>query len=270
MSVSIICACKNRVNALLVSISSWTQFEQIKEIIIIDWNSDESINYLQHLDTRIKIIRVNNEDYFNQPQPLNLAASICSSEYILKLDCDHILNPYFNFFDYHKPKETEFVVGFNSLVENQMLHPLWGLLYIKKSHFDSVGGYNENMGKYYAVEDDELTTRLISFGLTPKPIKIQKLSAIHIPHSDEDRVKNFESFNDIKKSLEKRVTKDFYSEATKLSKFKNFQHYPNCSKMMCIFETNKINHIDVEYYVKPIYKWKITEISNQIYEAIKV
>lgn len=264
MSVSIICACKNRKKPLSISLASWIQFDEVDEIIITDWNSDDCISDLTRLDNRIKIIRVENEPYFNQPQPLNLAASLVKSEYILKLDCDHILNPYFNFFDYHKPKEKEFIVGYNSLLKDQLLHPLWGLLYVKKSHFNSVGGYNEHMGKYYAVEDDELTTRLISFGLTLKQIKIQKLSALHIPHSDKDRIENFESFNSIKKSLEKRETKDFYSEAVKVSKFKNFEKYPNCAKMLGIFTP------DDEYYMEPIYKWKVTPISDQVYEAIKI
>ena len=45
-NVSIITACKNRVNSLKVSLSSWIQFDEVKEIIIVDWSSDEPINYL--------------------------------------------------------------------------------------------------------------------------------------------------------------------------------------------------------------------------------
>jgi glycosyltransferase involved in cell wall biosynthesis len=270
MSVSIISACKNREKALSISLSSWVQFDEVTEIVIVDWSSDEPINHLSKLDKRIKIINVKGEKYFNQPQPLNLAASITTGDCILKLDCDHILNPYYNFFDHHKIEKNTFIVGFNSLIENELLHPLWGLLYIKKNHFDSVGGYNENMGKYYAVEDDELTIRLISSGLIPKSIQIQKFTAIHIPHSDKNRIENFESFSDIKNSLEKRLTKNVYSEATKLSKLKNYKTYPSCSKMMCIFDSNNVDIIDVEPYASRVYHWKIKSLSDQIYEAFKI
>ena len=71
--VSLICACKNRYNALRVALNSWLAFDQIHEIIIVDWDSEESISHLSKLDERIKIIEVKNRPYFNQPQPLNLA-----------------------------------------------------------------------------------------------------------------------------------------------------------------------------------------------------
>ena len=74
MNVSLITACKNRYNPLLISLQSWLLFDEVKEIIIVDWSSDDPINYLTKLDKRIKIIRVDDEQYFNQPQPLNLAA----------------------------------------------------------------------------------------------------------------------------------------------------------------------------------------------------
>ena len=165
MSVSIITACKNRSKPLAISIASWMQFDEVDEIIVTNWDSDNSINHLTVWSEKVKIINVKNEPYFNQPQPLNLAASLVKSDYILKLDCDHVFNPYFNFFDFHQITEDSFVTGSNSLLTGMdfdFLHPLWGLLYVKTEVFKNLGGYNENMGKYYAVEDDELAVRLIS------------------------------------------------------------------------------------------------------------
>jgi len=87
-SISIIAACKNRVDPLKVSLMSWLSFDQVKEVIIVDWSSDEPINYLTKFDSRVKVIRVDNKEYFNQPQPLNLAASIATGDYIFHLDAD--------------------------------------------------------------------------------------------------------------------------------------------------------------------------------------
>jgi glycosyltransferase involved in cell wall biosynthesis len=98
MTVSVISACGNRGKALAVSISSWIQFDEIDEIIVTDWNSTDPIFHLTELDSRIKVITVKNEPYFNQPQPLNLAASLVKTDNILKLDSDTVMNPYFNFF----------------------------------------------------------------------------------------------------------------------------------------------------------------------------
>jgi predicted glycosyltransferase involved in capsule biosynthesis len=279
MSVSIITACKNRSKALSVSIASWIQCDEVDEIIVTDWNSDGPIDHLARLSKKIKIINVKDEPYFNQPQPLNLAASLVTSDYILKLDCDHVLNPYFNFFDLHQLEENKLIVGFNSLVDNEFLHPLWGLLYVKTETFRKVGGYNENMGKYYAVEDDELCTRLMSYGCTPIPIQINNLSALHIPHTDKDRVKNFESFQKIQKILDVEGTNFnqgynenlFYNYAAQICKRKNLEDHPLCSKIKKIFEQKSYDQLGwIDWYCEPIYKWEISQQGDQIYKAIKL
>ena len=173
MNVSLICACKNRFDALRVSLNSWLAFDQIKEIIIVDWSSEESISHLRNLDERIKIVEVPNQQYFNQPQPLNLAASIASGDYILKVDSDYIINPYYDFFDKYTPGDGEFLSGKSSYdppeyydEESQTYNVqfgrmqveeirdycnnyspwfmyLTGLLFVKKDDFLNVGGYNE-------------------------------------------------------------------------------------------------------------------------------
>ena len=111
MSISLITACKNRVDALKISLMSWLNFKEITEIIIIDWSSDEPINYLTKLDPRVKVVRVSDKQYFNQPQPLNLAAKISTGDYILKLDCDHLLNPYYNSIEKYFPTDESFICG---------------------------------------------------------------------------------------------------------------------------------------------------------------
>jgi hypothetical protein len=277
MSVSIIAACKNRSKALSISIASWIQFDEVDEIIVTDWNSDEPIDHLTRLSKKIKVIRVNDEPYFNQPQPLNLAASISTGDYILKLDCDHVLNPYFNFFDLHKIEENCFISGCNASkwkMDSYFLYPLWGLLYLKTESFKKVGGYNENMGKYYAVEDDELAVRLISYGLTPMLMDITKFSALHIPHTDKDRIENFESFENIQKILNENKKnlskKELYSHAVKLSRNKNHSNYPMASKVLDMFNKNSNEKVDNSFYSAPIYNWKITRVNDQIYKAVKI
>jgi hypothetical protein len=287
MSVSIISACKNRSKALAISMSSWMQFDEVDEIIVTNWDSDDPIDHLTILSNKVKIINVKNEQFFNQPQPLNLAASLVKSEYLLKLDNDHILNPYFNFFNFHEIKENYFVSGSNKLfkgLDYDFLHPLWGLLYVKTEDSKKVGGYNENMGKYYAVEDDELAVRLISYGLNPILIDPQKLTALHIPHTDKDRVKNFESFEGITKILSEfgkdLVGDSLYNYIAKLCKDKNHNVYPISARMMEILdfdtnekfdkETQKETIQSINWYSEPLYKWEITQINDQIYEAVKI
>ena len=116
MNVSIITACKNRSKPLSISLQSWLLFDEVKEIIIVDWSSDESISHLTKLDSRIKVITVSNKKYFNQPQPLNLAASIATGDSILKFDVDHVINPYWNFFQSYPIDKNTFVSGSPNII----------------------------------------------------------------------------------------------------------------------------------------------------------
>ena len=288
MAVSIISACKNRGKALSISAASWVQFDEVDEILIVDWNSDKPIDHLTRLSKKVKIITVKNEPYFNQPQPLNLAASLVKSDYLLKLDCDHILNPYFNFFDLHKNDGNDFIYGCNGVnmkgMDAYFLCPLWGLLYVKSQIFTLVGGYDENFGKYYAAEDDDLCMRLMSYGLNPRSIDIHKLSALHIAHTDKDRVKNFQSFENVNNILTQSKTDlkedKFYNYMAELCRNKNKQEKPILHKMMSMFEEYKtLGHLstesleiisNIDFYCEPIYKWKITQLTDQLYEAVKV
>ena len=88
--ISVICAVKNRINMLKFSINSWVAYKNIHEFIIVDWSSDDITHdeeeYFKKLDDRIKIIKVENEKYFNLSKSFNLAAKNASGDLLLKLD----------------------------------------------------------------------------------------------------------------------------------------------------------------------------------------
>jgi len=217
-NVSLICVCKNRLESLRVSLSSWLLFDPIKEIIIVDWDSEEPIHNLTQLDPRIKVIRVNNKKYFNLAQPLNLAASQATGDYILKVDTDYIINPYYNFFESYLVDETCFVSGAHDapdlvygpdqngeytidMAKNEFMNVvdyvncfshyfryLRGMLYVSRDNFLKVNGYNELIDTY-GFEDGDMETKLKSLGLSHKKISYDH-ALIHIPHSDKKRIEN--------------------------------------------------------------------------------
>jgi hypothetical protein len=297
MSVSVICACKNRYDALRISLNSWLAFKEINEIIIVDWSSDVPINSLAKLDKRIKVVRVENEQFFNQPQPLNLAASLVKSKYILKLDCDYILNPYFSFFEHYKIDENLFLCGQDSY---ECKHEYWnenmggycvnlhamdtseliqyaytyspffkyltGLCYVTTENFWRVGGYDENMGKYYAFEDDHLTKRLTMSGLNC--IKLdQGFNIIHLPHPDKKRYENFEGYGSI-------------SEDSNIENVKNMMADPNISNenrwnleyllaKMNVQKNEELFKDIKDYHVDRLYDWDIISIDDQNLCAVR-
>jgi FkbM family methyltransferase len=288
MNVSIICACKNRYDSLSVSLTSWLKHEYIKEIIIVDWSSDVSFDHITEVDDRIKLIKVNDQKYFNQPQPLNLAINFASGDYILKLDADYIINPYHNFFESYPIDETTFVSGHHDIDSIEYIDPetglsvvnfsllnfeeirnyvnsyshyfkyLTGLLFISKKNLLSIGGYNENLGKYYAFEDDEICKRLEIYGLTHKKIKYDH-TLIHIPHSDKKRFENFLGFSE----KEKQYLNSF-SEGEKKWQYEYFISQSH------IKQNAKLSGEIKDYYVSPKTKWNIIKMEEQIYQAERI
>ena len=282
MSVSIVTACKNRTKALSISAASWVQFDEVDEVIVTDWNSDEPVNHLTRLSKKIKIITVKNERYFNQPQPLNLAASLVKTDEILKLDSDTVMNPYFNFFDHHTIDDRTFLTGTDASWSfydqrkisrpDQFLHypylkPLWGTLYITKENYSKIGGYNENIDTYVAWEDTELYERLLFLGLKHIKIKHNEKTLFSLPHGVTKRIENFKAFN------ENKTFENTFREHIK--KYNNVENDSVVHKMI-LERHNRINckkyklKEDSSYYVKPVVKWNIEQVSPQHYVAQKI
>jgi predicted glycosyltransferase involved in capsule biosynthesis len=263
-AVSIITACKNREFSLRVSLMTWMQFKEVAEIIITDWSSDKSLSYLTEWDKRIKVIRVPNQKYYNQPQPLNIAASVASSQKILKLDNDHILNPYYNFFKDYKINETSFLTGMN--IEPQDVYfGLFGMLYVHRKNFWNVGGYNENFGKYYSYEDDDMIHRLQLSGLEMKKIIPETNRMIHMPHPNNRRVEHFEGdaeINDYEVKLRKKMSERFsgWSLDKRVGDIMSSRHnYTNRMK----FDIKNVK----EPFVQRKYHWNVEKINDQEYRA---
>ena len=269
MNVSLICACKNRNAPLKISLSSWLLFEEIKEIIIVDWSSDNSIEYLTKLDSRIKVITVPDQQYFNQPQPLNLAARIATGDYILKVDTDYILNPYFNFFECYKVDSSSFLCGQNDYQEFEInsspyFKYLRGLLFVTRENYLKVGGYNEIHTQYYAYEDDEIVHRLELLGLKKKKVCYNH-HIIHIPHPDKKRVENFEAYHTDKK-LEENIRKmlsTHYSD----EELEYQVEYVLAQQHIEINRQKSLSEIK-DYYFKSN-KWKVKQTGTQTYMATK-
>lgn len=267
MTVSIVCACKNREQSLSISLSSWKMFSEVSEIIIVDWNSDTEIDYFTSLDKRIKVIRVSNQKYFNQPQPLNLGIDFASSEKILKLDCDHILNPYYNFFEDYDLEENCCISGINNNLYD-VYKGIYGVLYINKKDFLKVNGFDENMGRYYSFEDDQILIRLKLLGIKIKKIIPESNRIIHLPHPHIKKVENFEgSYNSTEiKKYEQKIREELsqkYSGDSLDRKVSILLAVEHNKKNMEIY--GKFNSKNT--FIERIHKWDINKVNSQYYVA---
>jgi GT2 family glycosyltransferase len=200
--ISVICACMNRMEILKVNIMSWLNFSEIGEIVIVDWNSKQPLYDLLKLDKRIKIVRVEDQKYFNISQAFNLALDNSTLEYVLKLDTDYFLNPYYNFFKSHPVQNDSFYVGCwhhcqeNNDIPKPIFQHLSGLCYARREYLIAVKGYNEHFTGY-GYDDTDLHNRILASGKR-KIIINHDYSVMHIPHSTTERLANYEpnSWND--------------------------------------------------------------------------
>lgn len=193
--VSVICACMNRNDILKINIMSWLNFSEIGEIVVVDWNSKQPLYDLLDLDDRIKVIRVEDQQYFNISQAFNLALDHTTCEYVLKLDTDYFLNPYYNFFKAHPVRNDCFYSGCWSYVQNDKPKPIFqhlsGLCYARRDYIVAVNGYNEHFSGY-GHDDTDLHNRLLVSGKRRIIINYD-YSVMHIPHESTHRIANYES-----------------------------------------------------------------------------
>jgi len=277
MKVSIICPCKDRDEPLKTAIHSWLAHEEVVEIIITDWSSRKSLNYLTKISDKIKIITVKGEEYFNMQQPLNLALSVATGDYILKMDTDYILNTYpeFNFFNAVNLGDDSYFCGDyitedvndRSVADSHYVKYLRGVLYVKREHLLKIGGYNDNFGDYYGNDDGEVNQRLSLLGLKRRTFDSQcpYFTMIHMPHKNKRRYENFKAFNVDK--TEENLIRSQLSNNWSGDPLEWQLEYILANRHIHINQTQQNPQY---YYVEPKTKWKTTKLSDQMFFAEKI
>ena len=208
-SYTAITAIKNRFKILKASIHSWLLHDEIKEIVVVDYDSEDfDEDYLKNLDPRIKVIRVKNKKYFHLSDAFNTALSHATFDNIIKLDVDYVLNPYCTFEDFNMHNlDNCFITGNwkDKVLDNSFgfIEYLNGFLICKKKHLDEIGGYQGNENGY-GWDDSDLHRRLgdeLNLGHAHITLNGKNCPIFHIPHGDYVRSENYKN-KDIQKSLQ--------------------------------------------------------------------
>jgi hypothetical protein len=179
--ISIFTACMNRSENLNRVLPTWLQHKEVNEIVILDWNSDDSLIDLidSFNDERIVLAETKSYDKWILTKAYNLAASLTSYKKILKVDSDVEIKK--NFFRKHKLDYGYFFAGNWKNGRNLNERHLNGINYLFRKDFYLVNGYNEFITTY-GWDDDDLYNRLVSSNLSRKDIDLDYL--YHIPHQD--------------------------------------------------------------------------------------
>lgn len=160
--VSLLLACKNREAAVEMEAASWTTVEGVGEVILVDWGDSmpglATFPVLAEMANTGKLLRVTVGDSttpWSLPRAYNLAASLASGLYLLKLDCDTKVLP--GFLKAH-PVNLHSPAFYTT--DNDVLS---GVLLVSRSRFLHVGGYDERLVGFGG-EAVDLRTRLTKEG----------------------------------------------------------------------------------------------------------
>lgn len=192
--LSLVFPVMNRTEILLQTVPTWLKSKQFNELIIVDWSStpslidNDSILSLIAQDSRIRIIRVQNEDFFLTPSySLNLGITKAKNDNILKLDIDYQLVTD-DFFD-HLHKIINYLDRYFFIADGDYCDiSLTGFVFFHRSHFLKLNGYNENF-RGWGFEDLDLYDRMSKIVQQTKIKNIEKFIH-HLPHDNKLRQLN--------------------------------------------------------------------------------
>lgn len=175
--VSLIAACKDRRQSLSLALPAWEEVDEVKEIVLVDWGSEDSalsgIPLLDSLlqDGKMTLIRVKNVDWV-LARAYNLAARFAVGEVLMKVDCDTVVDKGF-LTKHHVEKGMFYTVNWgHERTENEKA--LRGVWMARKDDFWAVGGYDERiMG--YGYEDVDLYSRWMDKGLRSEQLDLDMI-----------------------------------------------------------------------------------------------
>ncbi len=207
IEASLIVACMDRHEHLIQTLPTWFDIPQIKEYIIVDFNSKIPLSELSLIKEwakhqKIIIVRVEEENHFNLGKAYNLAADFASCDKLLKIDCDHLCvdSSWITRLDnaVYDSSECYFIRG-----DWRFGHSMSGLLFCDKKDFVY---YREDLNGW-GFDDLDLSRRIIETKPRMKEVIWPDASLFikHLPHNDDERTKNYELANKSKSNISNRL-----------------------------------------------------------------
>ena len=186
--ISIVSCCMNRNDNLKKALKTWLKLA-VDEIVIVDWSSSTHVSEtLADIDdSRIKIIRVENESKWILTYGFNVGLRASSFERIFKLDADIEVSP--NFLELNAFTDFEYVRGhWKSALDNGQADQAYvnGSFGCHKKHLLEIGFYNEYI-RTYGWDDSDIYSRLSNeCGLKRKYLSFD--SVVHMTQEQEERL----------------------------------------------------------------------------------
>jgi hypothetical protein len=189
--ISLITAVKNRTETLAEALPTWINQPEIDEIVIVDWDSDQSLVPLieKYQNGKINLAIVKDQSKWILSHAFNLAARLATKSQILKFDADVKILP--GFFKNHSLNPGHFYSGNWAKGRDENEKHLNGIVFLNRSDFFNVNGYNEFI-KSYGWDDSDLYERLEFSGLKRVDFILDTMS--HIQHENRTTLQDKTNF----------------------------------------------------------------------------
>jgi hypothetical protein len=212
--ISVFTAIKDRAEMLEKTLPNWLEFDNIDEIVIVDWSSKDSLLPLIESCKSDKIVLsvVSDQPQWILSHAYNLAARLTSRSVLLKLDADILLRK--DFFNKHILTPGRFFTGNWRTARNDNEKHLHGTSYLFRDDFFKINGYNEFV-KTYGWDDIDLYNRLKAIPLSQENLDPDQL--FHIEHSNRTKLQSYMQFlstpNDKERALLNSLINRFIIES---------------------------------------------------------
>ncbi|KAJ8907451.1 hypothetical protein NDN08_007562 [Rhodosorus marinus] len=160
--ISIVTAVMDRTAQFIEAVKSWSSAQGVDEIVVVDWSSQRSVrSELAKAapeilsDPRFRIYRVENESRWVLSRAFNLCARLARRRQIFKADGDTAISG--DFFKKHRLQPNQFFGGDWKELDDVHMN---GALYLYRSDFFGVNGYDERLTTY-GWDDSDLAARLV-------------------------------------------------------------------------------------------------------------
>lgn len=177
--ISLFTACRNRSENLERALQTWLKHDEVDEIIVLDWSSDQSLKPLidKYQNGKLVLAEAPGQGKWILSHAYNLAARLTTRTRIFKIDADVEITG--DFFQRHALSAGRFFSGNWRKARDLNERHLNGMVYLLRDDFFRVNGYNEFI-KSYGWDDCNFYERLESLGLVKKDIDLNTLH--HIEH----------------------------------------------------------------------------------------
>lgn len=192
-NISLVVACMDRLDNLLISLESWLEVGDITEYIVVDYSSKIPLIRNPVIKTwakekKITLIRVEGEKYFNLSKAYNLALDFTTNNNIIKIDADYknINSSWIKhaLISQETPTNT-FIHGHWDYSKN-----LCGFFFVNKFYLKY---YNENL-EGWGFEDTDLYNRIRRNVNVNEIIWFNINDYIqHLDHPESARTKNYKT-----------------------------------------------------------------------------